>query len=206
MFGRRRLLHGLAQLTALVVVSIVGGVIVGFALTNLTSDDDAADVVGERRATTDASGASRARAGPTTSARESTAPNPLEQIDVRIISAVLQPAATPPGQRRRRARVSVHVQVENRGTRRVVPARPSLLAARQRVPTDPRADAPKTRLGAIDGRDTVDVTLRFETKGAVTEQLVTQRRGRILVGGRSWPISVTVGRPATSTARSGAGS
>jgi len=115
------------------------------------------------------------------------------QLRVTVRAAVLYAASTPSGQRRRRARLVVRAAVENRGSERVVPPRPSLLAARQRIPTNPRADATTTRLGPIEAGETVDVTLRFETAGAVTEQLTTQRRARLLIGGRSSPITVVLG-------------
>jgi len=48
---------------------------------------------------------------PTTSTRAQTPPDPLEQVRVSVISAVLHPAGTPAGQRRRRARLGVRVEV-----------------------------------------------------------------------------------------------
>lgn len=189
---------------AVIVVSVTAGVILGVALTQLADNDDSAGTLTEGRGKTPASTTSRTEPGQQMAPARHGAADARKQLRLRIISAVLHPAATPSGQRRRRGRLSVHVRVKNHGSQRVVPARPSLLAARQRTRTNPRADGPATRLGPIGAGQTVDVTLRFETAGAVTEQLTTQRRGRILVGGRSWPISVRVGSPASSSTRSGA--
>ncbi len=137
-----------------------------------------------------------------TAAEPSPATTTPEPIRVSIISAILHPAGLPSGQRRRRGRLSVHLKLTNGGTQRVVLTPPSVLAARQRIPTNARAVGPQGPLASIDAGMTVDVTLRFETAGSVTEQLATQKRARILVGARSWPITVKVGNPATSRARS----
>lgn len=139
-----------------------------------------------------------------TSPAQATAASSRGQLRVTVLSAVLHPAATPAGIRRKRARLSVRARVRNPGAEPVVPPRPSLLAARQRTPTDARAETPVTSLGTIDAGKTVEVTLRFETAGAVTEQLTWQKRARILVAGRSSPVTVSVGTPVTSGARSGA--
>ena len=93
------------------------------------------------------------------------------------------------------ARARRAVTVVNRGTERVVLPRPSLLAARQHVPTNAAADGPATRLEPIGPDQTVNVTLQFETAGAVTEQLTTQKRAQVLVAGGSSPVSITVGTP-----------
>ena len=111
--------------------------------------------------------------------------------------AVLRLASTPSGRARNRARLSVSVTVRNRGSRRLVLPRPSLLAARQRVPTNPAADKRGSRLGPVAAGQTQRATLQFETAGAVTEQLTTQRKARVLIGRRSSAITVTTG-PAVS--------
>lgn len=182
------LLRAFPKLAAVVLVAVGAGAALGFGLTTRTVGDDTSG--SSARAPT-ATGKSRTR----TAKMPAPTPAGREQIRVRVISAVLHPARTQSGIRRRRGRLSVHIRAVNRGARRVVPKRPSLLAARQRIPTNPRADGPGTRLGPIDPQQTADVTLRFETAGAVTTQLRTQNRARILVAGRSWPITVKVGNP-----------
>ena len=115
--------------------------------------------------------------------------------------AVLRLASTPSGKARNRARLGVRVTVRNRGSRRLVLPRPSLLAARQRVPTNPAADERGSRLGPIAAGQTRRATLQFETAGAVTEQLTTQRRARVLIGRRSSALTVSPG--SAGGARSG---
>ena len=131
---------------------------------------------------------------PKTSARDGSAQLAPEQVRVTVVSAILHPAALPSGQRRRRARLSVHIKVHNSGTKGVVLARPALLAARQHVRT-------RSRGGLLPARSTLDTTVRFETKGAVTDELRKEKRGRILVAEHSYPIAVKVGSPAHSAAR-----
>ncbi len=207
------LLRGSLKLMALVVVAGAVGTGLGLGMAAMTGDDDPPGAVVDPPPTADRSSPTVARSAPTprvaprvltTSTRAQTPPDPLKQVRVSVISAVLHPAGTPAGQRRRRARLGVRVKVENRGTERVALERPSLLAARQRVPTNPAADNQGARLGPIDAGETVDVTLRFETAGAVTGQLTTQQRARIHIAGRSWPISVNIGAPASPSEPSGA--
>lgn len=108
---------------------------------------------------------------------------------------MLHPPRSPAGRARKRARLGVRVTVVNRGRQRVVLPRPSLLAAGQRVPTNAAADTRATRLRAIGAGKTATVTLQFETAGAVTEELTTQKRARVVVAGRSFPVTLTVGTP-----------
>ena len=171
-------LRGLLKLAGVVLAAAAGGMALGAGISQLTGDDDARS---------DRTEASTETAETTTGSRE--------QVRVTVGSAVLHPARTPSGRRRNRARLGVRVTVVNRGAQRVVLPRPSLLAARQRIPTNAAADAPGTRLGAVGGGETVKATLQFETAGAVTEQLTTQKRARVLVAGRSWPVTVTIGPP-----------
>lgn len=191
----RRLLRQLGSLMAVVVVAAGVGGALGVGMSELTSNNEPAGPSAPTPRST-------ATVAATTSTPAASSEDPLDQVRVTVLSAVLHPASTPSGQRRRRARLGVRVRVQNRSTKRVVPPRPSLLAARQRIPTNPRADAPTTRLGPIDAGQAREVTLRFETAGAVTEQLTTQKRARVLVAGRSWPFTLIVGTP---VGRSGAG-
>ena len=207
------MLRGLLKLMVLVVATGAVGAGLGFGMAAITGDDDPPGAVVDPPTTAERSSPTVARSVPTTrvapsvptaSTRAQTPPDQLKQVRVSVISAVLRPAGRPAGQRRRRARLGVRVKVENRGTERVALERPSLLAARQRIPTDPAADNLGARLGPIDAGETVDVTLRFETAGAVTGQLTTQQRARILIAGRSRPIAVKVGLPAGHSQPSGA--
>ena len=181
--------RGLATVVALVAAAGAVGIALGLVLTKLGGNDDpAALTAGASRTTEPATTGPRA-----TSASKPVAQDPLSLVRVRVLSAVLHPAATRSGKRRRRARLGVHVEVHNRGAQRVVLQRPSLLAANRRVSTDPRADARGSRLRVIGTGRTADVTLRFETAGALTRHLVTRRRARVLIAKRSLPVSITVG-------------
>ena len=186
-------LRGLLKLAAVILVAGAGGIALGAAISELTGEDDATNETTASTATADATTSVPAAAATTARPSEQ---DPLEQVGVTIGSAVLHPARGPSGRRRNRARLGVRVTVVNRGAQRVVLPRPSLLAARRRVPTNAAADAPATRLGPIGAGKTVKVTLQFETAGAVTEQLTTQKRARVLVAGRSSPVTITIGPPA----------
>ena len=192
-------LRGLLKLAVVVLVAGAGGMALGIAIAEVTGDDDPPSVATQGPTATseanEAAGPTTSAPAPTTTTRAASDQDPLEQVRVTVGSAVLHPARTPSGQVRNRARLGVRVTVVNRGPERVVLERPSLLAARQRVPTNAAADAPGTRLGPIGAGQTVKVTLQFETAGAVTEQLMTTKRARVLVAGRSSPVTVTVGTP-----------
>jgi cytoskeletal protein RodZ len=205
----RLLLRGLAKLLAVIVVAGLIGVGLGIALSKLSGDDDpvapATTVPAQSTTTTAAPAPAPVPAATTTTPTRTTttpttpppsppspAPRPAaDQIEVTVRFAVLQLATTPSGKRRNRARLGVQVTVRNRGSQRVTLPRPSLLAARQRIPTNPAADARGGRLGPIPARQTRRVTLQFETAGAVTRQLTTKRKARVLIGGRSSTVTVT---------------
>ena len=192
----RLLLRALAKFVAVVVVAGGVGMALGIAISELTGEDDpratiSPDATTTRQATTSA-GSDR----PTTST-PATSQDPFAQVNVTVRLAVLHPAATAAGTSRQRARLGVRVKLENPSTQRVVLPRPSLLAARQRTPMNALDDGARTQLEPLDAGETVDVTMQFETAGAVTRELTTQKRARLLVGGRSSPVTVTVGTPVT---------
>lgn len=194
------MVRGLGKLLAVVVVAGGVGAALGIGISELTSGEEPS------AARTEAATSSIARStttvtGPAPGAATTpqSSQDPAAQVTVTVLSAVLHPAATPSGERRRRGRLGVRVRVKNTGAERIVAPRPSLLAARQRIPTNARARGPGSRLGPLAPGATADVTLRFETAGAVTEQLTTQKTARILIAGRSWPITVTVGSPVSSS-------
>jgi hypothetical protein len=177
---KERLLRGLVRFVPALLAAAIAGGVLGFAISELTGSDGGPDGVNEAATTTDS-------------------PGSAPPIRARVVTAVLHPAATPSGKRRQRARLGVRINVENTGAERVSLEPPSLLAARQRIPTG-------TKLQPIAAGKSLDTTVRFETAGAVTRQLTTQKRARIHVGGRSWPLTVKVGSPAHSSKRSGAAS
>jgi len=198
----RLLLRGLAKLVAVIVVAGLIGVVLGIGLSMLGGDDEPSAPV--TPATTTTTSTTRTTTTATTAATATTTTTQAadDQIQVTVGTAVLHLASAPAGERRNRARLGVRATVRNRGSQRVVLPRPSLLAARQRVATNPAADGPDTHLEAVSAGQTQQVTLQFETAGAVTEQLATQKRARVLIGERSSAITVTLGPPVSRRAPS----
>jgi len=190
------LLRGLAKLVGAVVAAGLVGLALGTALAELTGD------TGSPAGVTDGPPAAAALVTNTSTttvppAREEPASTQTEKppnaVRVRIVSAILHPAASPGGKRRQRARLSVHVRVTNRGKRRIVPSRPVLISGGVRVRTDPSQDSAATHLRALAPGATGDVTMRFETAGAVTRRLRQQLRARMTVAGRNVTATVKVG-------------
>lgn len=189
------LLRSLAKLAAVAALAGGGGVLLGVALSELTSDTVPA--------TSDEPSPQTTVRGSTTSATPSIATRTTTSGDqsarararVQILGAVLHPAATPSGRRRQRARLIVRIRAENRGTQPVTVAPPALLAGDTRIQTDPSAATPRTRLGELAADETRTVTLRFELEGAITAKITAERRAQIVVAGRSRPIPVEIGAP-----------
>lgn len=184
MSGRPRIaklvLGGLVKLALVVVIAGGSGAVVGYGLSLLSND-----------------GAGVAPAVKPALTPTQTAPPSVRSVNVRVIDAVLQPASSASGQRRRRARLSVRIRSENRGARAVTPARPVLIVGHVRTPTDPSADSPRTSMGSLGSGEIANVTLRFEVAGNVTTELVDTRRARVRVAGRSRTIAVKLGQPAS---------
>ncbi|MDP2710935.1 MAG: hypothetical protein Q8O56_06930 [Solirubrobacteraceae bacterium] len=207
----RLLLRGATKRLVIVLLAGSVGVGLGLGLAALLGDDDlprpattASAPAGN--ATTPAGSFSTPPTTPTPSlapadrtapaSPPAVPPDPRRQLRVSVGPAVLHPAASASGQRRQRARLGVRLELANLAAEPVTPARPVLLAAGERVATDPRQDAPDTHIGPLAPGATAGVTLRFETSGAVTEQLTTQRQARILVAGRMHAVRVTIGERA----------
>lgn len=118
---------------------------------------------------------------------------------VTVVQAVLRPAVTPSGIRRRRARVTVTVRVRNTSDRATSESlrgarAPLLIVDSGRVEVDP-ATAPQARglLQPIPARMSVSGVLRFETADAVTEELIEERRATLRVAGQRVSFEVEPG-------------
>lgn len=118
---------------------------------------------------------------------------------VTVVRAVLRPAVTPSGIRRRRARVTVTVRVRNANNRTTseslkAASAPLLIVDSGRVEVDPAA-APQARglLQPIPARTSVSGILRFETADAVTEELIEERRATLRVAGQRISFEVESG-------------
>lgn len=172
------MLRGFVKLVLVLAIAGGAGALFGAGLARLSGEDKNVDPssVPSRTATAAAPGATvRAR--------------------LRVVDVVLHPASTESGLRRKRARLTARVRVENRGTQDLIPARPALFVGEERTETDPGADGPSTDLGTLAPGETKSVTLRFEVAGATTTRLTTDRRARIRVAGQSRAVSVKVGGP-----------
>lgn len=175
------LLRGLAKLVAVVVVAGGAGIVLGIGFAALAGDDDLPTPVDETATRAD---------------------DPTGPVRVRVIDAVLRPAGSRAGRERQHARLSVEIRVANDGERPETLARPALLVGDKRVETDPGADGPDTSLESLEAGESAAVTLRFEVAGAVTTQLTTQRRARIVVAGRTLPVPFEVGEAVEPSADS----
>lgn len=172
-------LGGLAQLALVAIIAVGIGAVVGFGLSRLSGDD---------------AHVAPAVKPPLTPTQ--TAPPSARSVDVQVLDAVLHPASSASGQRRRRARLSVRIRAENQGRSAVTPARPVLIVGEVRTRTDSNADSPRTSMGSLEPGAIVTVALRFEVAGDVTTRLTDARRARIRVAGRSRNITVKLGEPA----------
>ena len=188
----RSLLLGWSKLLALIVVAGGTGMALGLALSSLSTKDDLpAPAVGSATsaARTPATAASTTTAAPATTTGDTTG----RRVKLKVVSAVLHPAATPSGRRRERARIGVRVQVENAGDRPLVPERPGLLAAGVAVRADPHI--PGARLPPLAAGESASVSLRFEVEGRVTRRVRSERRARLRAAGRTVPMTVRIGAP-----------
>ena len=192
-----------AGLVAVVVVAGVGGLAMGRALAKLSSDIEVSSTpTSSSRAASSAATTKITTATTPADKRPASTParKPATDVRVRIVSAILHPASTASGKRRSRARLSVHVRVTNRGSRRISPARPLLISGDARVKTDRNQDTAETHLGALDPGDTGDVTLRFEIAGVVTQRVQQELRARLTIAGRTTSATVKVGNPVRNPA------
>jgi hypothetical protein len=192
------LLRGLAKTVAIIAAAAVVGLLVGLALAKVSgAGDGSTDSLSGDSATTSAS-----KTTTTPSAGKQPASPPSRQLGddvrLRLVSAILHPAVSLFGRSRHRARLSVHVRVTNRASHPVVPARPVLVSGDIRVKTDAKQDSAATNLGALGPGATKDVTLRFETTGAVTQRLRQELRVRLIVAGKNVSAAVKPGSPANS--------
>ena len=111
-------------------------------------------------------------------------------LAVRVVDVVLHPASTASGQRRKRARLTVRVRVENRGTqdRHSRPTR-VVRGGGENGDRPGRRRASSTDLGTLAPGETKSVTLRFEVAGATTTRADDRStrahtRRRSIAGGR----------------------
>lgn len=117
-------------------------------------------------------------------------------VDVRVVSAMLHPAATRAGRRRQRARLSVHLQVTNGTASFVSAATPTLLVAGGPVRGTAAGVAGGGLRARVRPRASADGRLRFETGGRTTQEIMSSRRVRLRVAGSTVAARFRVGAPA----------
>lgn len=196
----RAFLRGLIRFVALIAVAGGTGVALGAGLSQLADEDAVAPGVSD---------APTSGSTVLTGVATSVAPNPppppatattttagaLGQVDVRVLGAILHPAGTAEGKRRRRARLTMRVQAINESGSTVTIATPVLAVGSVRIRTDAAAETAATRLGELAAGETKTVTLRFELQGEATEKVTIDRRARVVIAGRALAFRLTVGAP-----------
>ncbi len=131
-----------------------------------------------------------------TPSRTSTAPASAA-IRVRLLGAVLHPAASPDAIARKRARVSVRAQLTNTSARAMTIAPPRLMSGRHGKLVDRHAAAAAgALLEPIAPRASAEGVLRFEIAGELTRRVTSMRRAALRIGGRTLWVPVVVGAPA----------
>ena len=216
----RSFLSGLVKFVALVAVAGGCGVAMGYGLSRISDENDLVGPVATGDTRTETPAASTARPASTATAttppppRTATTPPPatptatattpatpttpagaLGQVRVRVLGAILRPAGTPDGQRRRRARLTMRVQAVNGADEAVTIGRPVVAIGKVRIGTDTAAATADPQLGTLAAGETKAVTMRFELAGEATEKATIDRRARLNIAGRSLPFRLTVGSP-----------
>lgn len=135
----------------------------------------------------------------TRSTREGSVPA-AAAVDVRVISAILHPSASSAGRNRHAARVSVHVLLNNRSSRRVTLRPPMLLSGGAALDYDRRQFA----LKPLDPGAAIDATLRFEPRSAFTQRLLTERDAQLQIAARTIALTLKIGAPVRKSPRRGA--
>ena len=177
----------------MILASLVAGLGLGLGLSKLsgneaessTAVDSAPTAPAATTSAPDASGAT----GATGTTRSDDAKRQAPRI--RVLSSTFEPAATPSGLQRRRARVTVRLRVTARaddatlGTAR-------LISGDDELEADPNAaEAAGKLLDPIPAGTRATGELRFETAGALTDRLANQRRATLRIGDRSLPLRLT---------------
>ena len=219
----RGFLRGLSRFVVLIAVAGGLGAALGAGLVALAGDTGPATTVSGTDRTSETTAIAPSALPPLSVATASTvtAPPPagtvpaappatttvpggrLDRVGVRILGAILHPAGTPDGVRRRRSRLTMRVRAINRaGTPLTIPT-PVLAVGSVRIRTDPAAETPATRFGELAVAETRAVTLRFELQGEATEKITIDRRARLYVAGRWQAFRLKVGPPVVPPASAG---
>jgi hypothetical protein len=209
----RGLLKFVAAAIAVVIAAAIVGIGIGLGLSKVSGSDTggaslptpSASPTTATTASTPATAATTATATSTSTAtapEADTTPQSATPADipqganvprVRIVSAVLFPAATASGRARQRARISVRVRVTNRDSKTLTPPNSLLLTGSDRISVDTRADeAAGALLKPIAPSKTANGELRFEIAGTVTQRLTDKPRARLAIVNRIVALKITI--------------
>lgn len=196
------LLRGLLKFVAVVVAAAAIGVAIGLALGALSGGDESPGTAARTNSTPGATAATNPSTQTETTPATETATSPAKTAPqgtalpgVRVLSAVLFPAATASGRARQRARVSVRVRIRNRDTSTLAPQDPLLLVGADSISSDSRASAVAgSLLKPLAPAATATGELHFETAGAVTQRLNANPNARLRIADRTVAVKITISR------------
>ena len=165
---RQTLLRGSAKFAVVVVGGLTIGVGIGFGASAIRGDGAPARVTAA-----------------TEPASNTTLP------EARVIATTFDLARSEDGRHRNRARLSIRVQLTNPTGEELAPKRPELVVPDGRTPADPNADSfAGGLLEPIAPSASATGTLRFETAGTITQNLIDDRRGTLEIAGRSVVVAL----------------
>jgi hypothetical protein len=187
----------IAQILGVALLAGLVGAGIGTGLGELVGDDTASGadlrLATEATTATAAPAPSPAPAGTPPATTPSAARPSNARPRVRVLAAVLYPAATSRGQSLQRASVRVRLRMTAPEGNPLPPARPSLLTDAGSVLVDPAAaDLAGALLSGVRPGVSATGELRFETAGATTIELTTTRKGRLRIAGRTVPLTIEV--------------
>lgn len=172
--GARALLIGFGKFCAVVALGLAAGGGIGLGLAELTGAEEPIPSVSD---------VGTATPSPTAT------PGP----EIEVLASDLLEAQTASGRARQRARVSVRVRLVNTTDDELTVERPELVVSSGRTPADPAADLfTGTLLDPVAPGDRATGLLRFETAGAVTEQIAEEGQARLEIAGESVLVRFTV--------------
>lgn len=187
------LLRGGGRLLAVVGLAVVGGLLVGTALSKLGGDGESSLApIAPQSSSSGTSSTGGSQTGATTTNDQA---GTSDELVIDVLSAIVHPVTETAAEANRQARLGVHLRIRNVTERTLKPTRPVLLVGRERVRLagESAADA-MPLLSELDPDAVADGTLRFETKGALTSRL-TGKRVRLRVFDTTVPVTAKLGTP-----------
>lgn len=116
-------------------------------------------------------------------------------VRIHMFSAILHPAGTPVGKRRKRARISVHLRVTNDRSTALRALSASLVVETEVVPGAAEKGSALSFDRPLAPGDRADGRMRFETIGPVTERVSDDGRAAFRFAGVTISVPVLIGRP-----------